>query len=314
MRLDAINIEHQNKRKHQMDILDQHLEAVTTRPVTEEDGLRVAQWTKDLGWALADAGLLKAISKAYGGIAAEYKGDLIGYVCTARLNADLGICPVVIVKEEWRSKGVGKLLVRKATDAMGSRAIRIHSIEEVHTFYKQIDFSHRKGMWHRYMGDVTGFCESSAKPGKSFVKSGDISVEEFAAFEERKVFGLSKRRNIINEMSKFGDRYAVVCDGSITGVLLGHSAPLKDETCWYIDVLIANDAETAIGLVGFAGKDAQNECKTVFLCLPELHGDARSLIERLNLRYRMSGPVLFNKDLDIGHLDLDCVYAITPLM
>ncbi|XP_064635666.1 uncharacterized protein LOC135492872 [Lineus longissimus] len=297
-----------------MDILDQHLEAVTTRPVTKEDGLRVAQWTKDFDWSLSDEVLLKAFSKVYGGIAAEYKGDLIGYVCMAFLNADLGICPYVVVKEEWRSKGVGKLLMGKATDAMGSRAIMIDSIEEAHTFYKQIGFSHRKGMWHVYQRGVTGFCESSAKPEKSFVKSGDISIEDFAAFEERKVLGLSERKNIISEMSKFGNRYAVLCDGSITGVLLGHSAPLKDETFWCIDVLIANDVETAVGLVEFAVKDAQNECTTLLLCLPELHGDARRLIERLKLRYHSSGPVLFNKDLDICHLDLDCVYAITPLM
>ena len=138
--------------------------------------------------------------KIKSGIVAKEKGVLVG-ICTALDFGPIGTIGNVVVKEEKRLAGIGRLLVEKSIERLEKcETIKVHSLMPAASFYRKFDFI-PAGMSTYFEFKMD---ENSMQPFDVFESEDIIPIEEcwesVTEIDERQFGG--DRKKLLAEFKK----------------------------------------------------------------------------------------------------------------
>jgi ribosomal protein S18 acetylase RimI-like enzyme len=153
-----------------------------------------------------------------GSFIVETDGLRIGHVFTIAYGS-LGWIGLLIVRTEYRNRGVGRLLMQKAIDYLlscGVHTIDLDAVPEVSGLYRQLGFFDRFDSL-RFMGISR---KASYSANKSASRMRERQIVEVAGFDAR-YFGADRTR-VLRKLLEAHPQYCFVLheDSDVTGYLM----------------------------------------------------------------------------------------------
>ncbi len=236
---------------------------------------------------------------------AELDGEPIGCISAVAYNDSFGFIGSLFVKPEFRRKGFGTQLWKKALMHLGERNIGLDSVITQQETYKKYGFqSAYRNVWYKGVG---GYKTPKNISSKSIVDLTEIPFADIIAYDTI-LFSVPRPR--------FLERWIHQPEGSALGYLskgklVGYGVIRACQKGFKIGPLFADEEQIAEELFNSLMEKVDGE--TIFLYVPEVNSAACAIAERHNLRRVSESFRMYTKKEQPYCLQLHRVFGVTSI-
>ena len=239
---------------------------------------------------------------------AEVKGLPAAHVFTVNYG-NVGWVGLLIVKAEYRKKGIATLLTKKAIDYLvhcGVETVKLEAVPEIADLYRKLGFLDEYDSL-RFMGKSRATVSIQSDSATSFEKERISEIAEFDAA----YFGADRTRVLMSLYQENPDLCFASYDGS---KIVGYIMCRKAEKGYNVGPFVCNpeESQTARGLLAKCMQKLGSK-KNMYLGVPAVNKGAVEILQEFGFeQYSKSIRMHFGKNL--GNERMSGIFAIGGAM
>ncbi len=250
------------------------------RHMSEDEVPMAVDWAAAEGWnpGLYDAQCFWAADRQ-GFLVGIKEGQPVGCISAVRYGSNYGFLGFYIVRPEWRGKGYGMQIWRKAMEQLAGRAVGLDGVLAQQENYRKSGFqlAYRNIRYSGRFSGITSARAAASEPGLSIVPASRVNGSELATYDSG-LFSTARPAFLSSWLSQqAATALAVTADERLTG----YGVIRQCRSGFKIGPLFAEDAAAAEKLLLSLAFYAKGE--EVFLDVPEVNAAAVALTAKYNM-------------------------------
>lgn len=169
-----------------------------------------------------------------------FSSFILGFIWTALYGDTVGCIGALLVKKEWRSRGVGTILMEKAMAYLGDHNICVSSVSNVIPYYQSKGFQYTSFQITQFSGSINKHKLQQPKLCVPVTKMTKGMFDLVCKYDE--TVHQYPRRHFLEEITDPEETITFVTVDNESGTVTGYGcAHLTALDIWFIGPLFAND-------------------------------------------------------------------------